>query len=882
MDMTSALEVLLQDEDSLRALLRARLLAGKFDYKGRIDELAEQNEALKAALSRQLNAIREAVASFVPVQATVNTRLSVALEEAATYRSAEQQLSSELAVLRDQAKSHDLCISELRGALEDAQRDRAQAASECAQRMESFQSLCKREVVEVADEFQRKLLDVDQREKQTASKLADAVTRENELVAEVAVKEGLLQAKDCEVQALRLRSEEKGDDVQKLQTELAETKKSLNDMASEQHEWRLKAIERESAAESQLREKDGRLQVLQSRLAEAERELEQSRADLEAARRQLEARELALEGRLREMGEVLKRKDDDLRSSLQSINQIHGDSSQQLQFERQRVQKLENELQISQTCEAKLRESLTDSSQEVELIRGEAASIREKNDELLRLLQEAEAERDNFADIAAKSEACCSSLELEFARYKESGTNNNSGQMEVITDLKLTVDRLSKLGDAKQAELYSNQSSARDSEYTHRLQQRLAVAERSRREMHNAIQELKGNIRVFCRVRPAPEGSRRALELVDGDKLNLCCGGDVYSFSYDKVFDSSSSQVEVFDEVSGLIQSALDGYKVCIFAYGQTGSGKTFTMQGPSVASSMGGLIPRSLCKIFEASRVMMKDGWTWSLQASFLEVYNESFRDLLGAVGGNHATSPSVHVVKHDEVWGAIVTNMTVVDVDSTEQIQELMAKAARQRSVGSHDVNSQSSRSHGVFALYLKGTNQILNSELHGALHLVDLAGSERLGKSGSTGDRLKETQNINRSLSSLVDVFLAKSERRSHVPFRNSKLTHLMEPCLSGHGKTLMLVNVCSDDGNAQETLCSLRFASQVNQCNTGGKARRSVKNIRDGACSPPSQRGSAQAHGVSRMWSASPPPISRVASSTQMHSVSRMHSGRRVSQ
>merc|ERR1719281_1099991 len=131
---------------------------------------------------------------------------------------------------------------------------------------------------------------------------------------------------------------------------------------------------------------------------------------------------------------------------------------------------------------------------------------------------------------------------------------------------------------------------------------------------------------------------------------------------------------------------------------------------------------------------------------------------------------------------------------------------------------MNAQSSRSHSIFALYITGTNADLNTELHGALHLVDLAGSERLGKSGSTGDRLKETQNINRSLSSLVDVFVAKSERRSHVPFRNSKLTHLMEPCLSGQGKTLMLVNVCSDDSNAPETLCSLRFASQVNQCNT----------------------------------------------------------------
>merc|ERR1711953_613692 len=129
----------------------------------------------------------------------------------------------------------------------------------------------------------------------------------------------------------------------------------------------------------------------------------------------------------------------------------------------------------------------------------------------------------------------------------------------------------------------------------------------------------------------------------------------------------------------------------------------------------------------------------------------------------------------------------------------------------------------------MYLKGTNRELGTELHGALHLVDLAGSERLAKSGSTGDRLKETQNINRSLSSLADVFLAKAQGHSHIPFRNSKLTHLMEPCLSGHGKTLMAVNIGPEIDNSHETLCSLRFASQVAQCTTGGKARRSAKTL-----------------------------------------------------
>jgi kinesin family member C1 len=137
---------------------------------------------------------------------------------------------------------------------------------------------------------------------------------------------------------------------------------------------------------------------------------------------------------------------------------------------------------------------------------------------------------------------------------------------------------------------------------------------------------------------------------------------------------------------------------------------------------------------------------------------------------------------------------------------------------------MNAQSSRSHSVFALYLKGTNAEMGTELHGALHLVDLAGSERLAQSNATGDRLKEAQAINKSLSSLADVFRAKSTGQPHVPFRNSQLTRLMEPCLSGHGKTLMLVNVAPELANAHQSLCSLRFAKTVSQCDTGGGAKR----------------------------------------------------------
>jgi len=430
-------------------------------------------------------------------------------------------------------------------------------------------------------------------------------------------------------------------------------------------------------------------------------------------------------------------------------------------------------------------------------------------------------------------------LEVKFENYKEHNGTTNQQQMQAIAELKVMVSTVSTTLETTQKEVVvkADGISQLQSEIQS-LKQRLQDEERKRRDMHNVLQELKGNIRVFCRVRPLIDDTEASLNVRDAaNMVSLDHGGEHYDFSYDKLFGMTSTQQDIFDEVSCLVQSALDGYKVCIFAYGQTGSGKTFTMQGGNERSSRG-VIPRSLSQIFESTEDMRKRGWAWSLEATFVEVYNETIRDLLREDDG---TPMPVHTIIHNDMWGSIVSNVTSVTVDSMEQINSLMNLAARQRAVGHTDMNSTSSRSHAVFALYLKGVNSELGIELSGALHLVDLAGSERLDKSGATGDRLKETQNINKSLSSLADVFLAKAEEgRSHIPFRNSKLTHLMEPCLSGHGKTLMMLNVGPEDTHAHETLCALRFAKQVSQCSTGKpKCARKVLPSSGASSGPPSR-------------------------------------------
>ncbi|XP_014522914.1 kinesin-like protein KIN-14C [Vigna radiata var. radiata] len=372
------------------------------------------------------------------------------------------------------------------------------------------------------------------------------------------------------------------------------------------------------------------------------------------------------------------------------------------------------------------------------------------------------------------------------------------------------------------------------------LQERLAdkefqvvEGEKLRKKLHNTILELKGNIRVFCRVRPLlPDDSTDTVVSFPtstealGRGIELVQSGQKYNFTFDKVFNHEASQQDVFVEISQLVQSALDGYKVCIFAYGQTGSGKTYTMMGRPDEPDLKGLIPRSLEQIFQTSQSLKDQGWKYTMQASILEIYNDTIRDLLltnrssdHARTENNASSKQ-YIIKHDANGNTHVSDLTIKDVCSADEISSLLRQAAQSRSVGRTQMNEQSSRSHFVFTLRISGKNENTEQQVHGVLNLIDLAGSERLSKSGATGDRLKETQAINRSLSCLSDVIFALGgKKEDHVPFRNSKLTYLLQPCLGGDSKTLMFVNISPDQSSTGESLCSLRFAARVNACEIG---------------------------------------------------------------
>ncbi|OEL16173.1 Kinesin KP1 [Dichanthelium oligosanthes] len=351
------------------------------------------------------------------------------------------------------------------------------------------------------------------------------------------------------------------------------------------------------------------------------------------------------------------------------------------------------------------------------------------------------------------------------------------------------------------------------------------------RKLFNEIQELKGNIRVYCRIRPFLPGEDQkstTIEYVgeDGDLIiaNPSRKGNEgsKSFKFNRVLGPTASQDEVFKDIQPLIRSVLDGYNVCIFAYGQTGSGKTYTMTGPENATEKEwGVNYRALNDLFHISH-NRGDTIMYEISVQMIEIYNEQIRDLLGSNGILNVSQPN----------GLAVPDATLHPVNSTSDVIQLMRMGLVNRAVGSTALNERSSRSHSVVTIHIRGVDLKTGASLRGALHLVDLAGSERVDRSAVTGDRLKEAQHINKSLSALGDVIFSLSQKNAHVPYRNSKLTQVLQSSLGGHAKTLMFVQINPDVSSYSETLSTLKFAERVSGVELGAaKANKEGKDIRE---------------------------------------------------
>ncbi|KAL5075454.1 hypothetical protein RYX36_014438 [Vicia faba] len=348
------------------------------------------------------------------------------------------------------------------------------------------------------------------------------------------------------------------------------------------------------------------------------------------------------------------------------------------------------------------------------------------------------------------------------------------------------------------------------------------------------MQDLKGNIRVYCRVRPL-KGQANNHGIggnVEEESISLIMpsknGKEVKKiFTFNKVFGPSATQVEVFSDIQPLIRSVLDGFNVCIFSYGQTGSGKTHTMSGPdNITEETVGVNYRALSDLFNLSE-QRKDKIHYDISVQMLEIYNEQVRDLLMIDASNKRLE-----IRNSSHNGINVPDANLVPVSSTADVLNLMNLGQRNRAVSATAMNNQSSRSHSCLTVHVQGRELTSGNSLRGCIHLVDLAGSERVDKSEVIGDRLKEAQHINKSLSALGDVIASLAQKQPHVPYRNSKPTQLLQDSLGGQAKTLMFVHISPEPEALGETISTLKFAERVSTVELGAaRVNKSISEVKE---------------------------------------------------
>lgn len=702
-----------------------------------------------------------------------------------------------------------------------------------------------------------------------------------------------LGATDLEKQLERLVVEN-----QRLKQELKTCKSS--DPASENcphcpHSQNAETLQREvSRWENQARQRERRLVELEREVQEKSSKVESLHRELDQATRQLQESERSqteaenrLSKRIQECEEELSRQaatpprvkyvtqtvEVQAADSHKALSELQGKNSalqEQVSVQRQLLRELETQLHDSQRTCTQLRTQILVYEGEMKRAQGRLeAEMQNLEEEKNRVIEEAFIRAESEMKAVHQNLAGVRMNLLSLQPALRTLTSDYNSLKRQVQEFPFMLDKA--IAEAKQeiCQVISEVSST-NQELLRKYKREMNL----RKKCHNELVRLKGNIRVFCRVRPVSQEEQDSADAKtmlsfdsdDDSILYLSNKGKVMTFELDRVFPPKSTQEEVFQEVQSLVTSCIDGFNVCIFAYGQTGSGKTYTMEG---VPENPGINQRALQLLF--SEVTEKTDWDYKISVSMVEIYNEILRDLLG-----DNPSEKLDIKMHPDGSGQLyVPGLTKFTVDSPQDINRVFELGHMNRATACTNLNEHSSRSHALLIITVSGYNGTTNTHTQGKLNLVDLAGSERISKSGAEGSRLREAQCINKSLSALGDVINALRSKHAHVPFRNSRLTYLLQDSLSGDSKTLMMVQVSPLPSNMSESVCSLKFAQRVRTVELNSSSSRKHENSSTSSSpthdsveldSPPSTPG--------------PLPISRASSAgSTLSSASRTPSGSR---
>ncbi|KAI9762895.1 MAG: Kinesin heavy chain [Geoglossum simile] len=316
-------------------------------------------------------------------------------------------------------------------------------------------------------------------------------------------------------------------------------------------------------------------------------------------------------------------------------------------------------------------------------------------------------------------------------------------------------------------------------------------------------------IKVVARFRPQNKvelesGGEPVVQFQSEDTCELNSKEAAGAFTFDRVFDMNSRQRDVFNfSIKSTVDDILNGYNGTVFAYGQTGAGKSYTMMGSDIDNDdTRGIIPRIVEQIF-ASILASPENIEYTVRVSYMEIYMERIRDLLAPQNDNLP----VHEEKNRGVY---VKGLLEIYVSSIQEVYEVMRRGGAARAVAATNMNQESSRSHSIFVITITQKNVETGSAKSGQLFLVDLAGSEKVGKTGASGQTLEEAKKINKSLSALGMVINSLTDGKStHIPYRDSKLTRILQESLGGNSRTTLIINCSPSSYNDAETLSTLRF-------------------------------------------------------------------------
>ncbi|KAF9182596.1 kinesin-like nuclear fusion protein [Haplosporangium sp. Z 767] len=505
---------------------------------------------------------------------------------------------------------------------------------------------------------------------------------------------------------------------------------------------------------------------------------------------------------------------------------------------------LESTVTAKETEHEDLLRKLASAEEELEIIaRKHAEEIRSlqsqflaETDQATLIKKKLQQEQDT---VQSKLHQASSELEQqiqESATLRSTISTQSSNCLAFESDnraLRLNIERTEKIVLQRDVSVNSLERKLCDSQaFVRELQQKIREEEMTRRKLFNSILDLKSNVRVFCRVRPIasteatlafiqyPDLEGRDIVLADGTESGteaLPRVKKTLPFTFDKVFQSSSTQADVFEEVSQLVQSVMEESNVTILAYGQSGSGKTFTLEGSQDSADQAmGLIPRSVLQLLNAIKSKESNEWSYTLEGQYVEVHNEAIHDLLSTEGPDSTKTLEIQQCLRGKTT---VVGATVIELNSPDKIVTLLKTAAHNLSAAKSRSEGRHLHSHCIFTLQVSGKNAMTADSIESTLTFVDLAPSDRPLEIDT-----KDIGVLSRSQSCLSDVFLAIANKNPQVPFRNSKLTSLLQHGFIGNSKMLMIVHISPLQRNIEESARSLRFATKVNSCVIGATSRR----------------------------------------------------------